>query len=65
MQLYAAAGIARYLLVEPGSDDDVVLRLYRLEGSHYVEDTVAHGSGMLQMTEPFRFTVEPRSLLGR
>ena len=65
MQLYAAAGIAWYLLVEPASPDDVVLRLHHLDGTHYVEAAVVKGDEPLEMREPFALRLEPRSLLGR
>ncbi len=65
MHLYAAAGIGWYLLIEPGSQTGVTLRLYRLEGSHYVEDSVVTGGGVLEMTEPFAVRLELGSLLAR
>ncbi|HET8657596.1 MAG TPA: Uma2 family endonuclease [Micromonosporaceae bacterium] len=65
MQLYAAAGIGWYLLVEPGSGNDVVLRLYRLDEAHYVAQAVVEGAEPLEMNDPFRLSLEPRSLLGR
>jgi Uma2 family endonuclease len=65
MQLYAAAGIGWYLLVEPGAGDDVVLRLHRLDGTHYVESVVAKGDEALEISDPFELRLEPRSLLGR
>ena len=64
MQLYAAAGIGWYLLVEPGADD-VVLHLHRLQGTHYVESAVAKGGEALEIRDPFELRLEPRSLLGR
>jgi hypothetical protein len=65
MHLYAAAGIASYLIVEPGSPDDIVLRLHRLSGAHYVEEAVARGAEPLVASDPFPFRLEPHSLLGR
>ena len=65
MQLYAAAQIAWYLLVEPGSADDIVARLHRLDGAHYVEESVAKGGELLEISEPFPLLLEPRSLLTR
>lgn len=65
MQLYAAAGIGWYLLVEPRSGDDAVLRLHRLDNAHYVEQSVVKGTQPLEMNDPFELRLEPRSLLGR
>ena len=65
MHLYAAAGIAWYLLVEPGAADDVVVRLHRLDGAHYVEAFVAKGGESMEISEPFAVRLEPRSLLSR
>ena len=65
MHLYAAAGIAWYLLVEPGSAEDVVVRLHRLEGTHYIEESVAKGEEVLEFSEPFPVRFKPRSLLMR
>ncbi|HEX8630530.1 MAG TPA: Uma2 family endonuclease [Catenuloplanes sp.] len=65
MHLYAAAGIPCYLLVEPGAADDIVVRLHRLVGAHYVEQAVARGAELLEASDPFTFGFEPRSLLGR
>jgi len=65
MQLYAAAGIERYLLLEPGPSDEIVARLHRLEGTHYVEDSVAEGAEPLVITEPFELRLVPQQLLSR
>jgi Uma2 family endonuclease len=65
MQLYAAAGIERYLLLEPGPSDGIVARLHRLDGAHYVEESVAKGSEPLAITEPFDLRLVPQRLLTR
>ena len=66
MHLYAAAQIPCYLLVEPsGSADDVVVRLHRLDGTHYVEESVAKGEELLETSDPFAMRLQPRSLFLR
>ena len=65
MQLYAAAKIGWYLLVEPQPERDVVLRLHRLEGAQYVEHSVTRGGDLLVAAEPFGFSLDPTSLDGR
>lgn len=63
-QLYAAAGIGWYLRVEqPG--DSVELHLQRLAGDRYVPVVVAQPGQELISEEPFPFTLEVASLLGR
>jgi Uma2 family endonuclease len=65
MHLYAAAQIGCYLLVEPAPSGELVLRLYRLDGEHYVEESVAKVGETLRMSEPFTLSVDPGSLLSR
>lgn len=63
-QLYAAAGIGWYLRVEQ-PDDSVELHLQRLAGDRYVPVAVAGPGQELVSDEPFAFTLEVVSLLGR
>jgi Uma2 family endonuclease len=63
MQLYAAARIPWYLLVEQDSPDSITLRLNRLNGSHYVEEHVAKTGEVLVCELPFPFQIDARSLL--
>jgi hypothetical protein len=65
MHLYAAAQIDWYLLVEPESAGGPALRLHRLDGTHYVEQSVAKGGDALEISEPFELRLDPGSLVAR
>jgi Uma2 family endonuclease len=65
MQLYAAAGIGWYLLIEHEASNALTLRLNRLDDQHYVEETVVKSGASLTSERPFRFELDTRSLVRR
>ncbi|GAB3800980.1 Uma2 family endonuclease [Micromonospora zhanjiangensis] len=64
MHLYAAAGIGWYMLIEQ-DPDGLTLRLYRLDGSHYIEHMIAKSGGELVSDLPFPIRLAPAALLRR
>ena len=63
LHLYAAAKIEWYLLIEQASSDSLSLRLNRLDGDHYVEDSVVRTDETLTSSRPFPFQLDTRVLL--
>lgn len=62
MQLYAVGRIPWYFLVEPDGSE-LTLRLFRLDGEHYVEEAVAKSGERLEISEPFHLALDPAALL--
>lgn len=65
MQLYAAARIPGYLLVEQEPGQSVMLRLYCLDGAHYAEHAVSKAGETMVTDRPFSFRLDAGSLLSR
>ena len=62
MHLYAAAGIGWYLPAEQDETGSVTLRMFRLDGQHYVEHAIATPGETLRLTEPVALTIDPTAL---
>jgi Uma2 family endonuclease len=58
---YADAGIPWYLLVEP-DDGTITLRLFALDGDHYVPAGTGRPGAPLALTGPVVVTIDPADL---
>jgi Uma2 family endonuclease len=65
IQLYAVARIGWYLLAEQESPETLTLRLFQLEGEHYLEYAVAKPGESLRLAEPFPVVLDPAALISR
>ncbi|WP_433797537.1 Uma2 family endonuclease [Actinoplanes sp. CA-252034] len=65
-QLYAAAQIEWYLLIEPEMTryESAALHLFRLGANGYATYAVAEGDETLTLEEPFQISIKGNSLLG-
>ena len=60
MHYYATAGIPWYLLVE---QETGALQLFRRDGSHYLEHSMAKPGETLHLTEPVEASIRPDDLV--
>ncbi|MFF5228544.1 Uma2 family endonuclease [Dactylosporangium sp. NPDC000521] len=65
MPLYAAAGIAWYLVVEQELSGAVTMHVHRLEGGRYDEEAKVGPGQTLNLTKPLDVTLDPDALLRR